>query len=70
MNWHPDRARTYTARDATLDPAWERGFAGLASHGLSFDLQCYLGQMPHIAEILARHSDVPVIINHLGMPVP
>lgn len=69
VNWHADPARTYTARDVTLEPAWERGFAQLAKHGLSFDLQCYPGQMPHIAQILARHPEVPVIINHLGMPV-
>ena len=69
VNWHPDPRRTYSAADVTLDPAWEQGFAALARHPLSFDLQCYPGQMAHIAEIAARHPRVPVIINHMGMPV-
>jgi len=69
VNWHPDPQRSYTARDLTRDPAWERGFARLAAHGLSFDLQCYPGQMAVVAAILARHPEVPVMINHLGMPV-
>ena len=69
VNWHADPAKTYSACDITLEPAWERGFARLAKHGLSFDLQCYPGQMSHIAQILARHPDVRVIVNHLGMPV-
>lgn len=69
VNWHTDTRLTYSAADATRDPAWERGFALLAKYGLSFDLQCYPAQMPHIAAIAARHPDVPVIVNHAGMPV-
>jgi predicted TIM-barrel fold metal-dependent hydrolase len=41
----------------------------LAKYGLSFDLQCYPAQMVGLAPLIARHPDVPVIINHLGMPV-
>lgn len=69
VNWHRDAARTYTPRDVTQDESWARGFALLAEHGLSFDLQCYPGQMPGLAKLLARHPQVPVIVNHLGMPV-
>jgi len=69
VNWHPDPARTYSAADVTCTPEWARGFAALARHGLSFDLQCYPGQMPALAALFARHSDVAVMVNHLGMPV-
>jgi len=69
VNWHPDPQRAYTARDITRDPAWERGFAMLAKHDLSFDLQCYPDQMPAFAELIGRHDDVSVMINHMGMPV-
>ena len=69
VNWHADAQRTYTSRDLTADPAWQAGFALLAKHELSFDLQCYPGQMPALASLFARHPDVPVVINHLGMPV-
>ena len=70
VNWHADPQRTYRARDVTRDNAWTHGFGQLASHGLSFDLQCYPGQMLTLAALFARHPDVPVIVNHMGMPVP
>jgi predicted TIM-barrel fold metal-dependent hydrolase len=69
VNWHPDPVRSYTPADVTRDEAWQAGFAALATHGLSFDLQCYPGQMPALVPLLERHGDVPVIVNHLGMPV-
>ena len=69
VNWHPDPQRSYTPRDVTRDDAWQRGFALLAKHGLSFDLQCYPGQMPALAWLFARHPDIPVIVNHAGMAV-
>ncbi len=69
VNWHADAQRTYTPRDLTRDDAWQAGFARLAAHRLSFDLQCYPGQMPGLVPLFARHPDVPVIVNHLGMPV-
>jgi len=69
VNWHPDPRRSYTERDVTRDAAWQKGFAKLADHGLSFDLQCYPGQMTALAELFARHPDIPVIVNHAGMAV-
>ena len=66
--WHPDRLKTYNARDPLLDPAWEAGLARLARHGLSFDLQLYPVQMQTAAAIARRHPDVPLIINHAGLP--
>ena len=69
VNWHPDKQRTYTSRDLTRDDAWARGFARLADHSLSFDLQCYPSQMTHLAVVAKRHPQVPIMINHLGMPV-
>jgi len=70
VNWHPDPTRTYTPNDLTLDDEWWRGFGRLATFGLSFDLQCYAHQMSGLAPLIARHPDIPVIINHLGMPIP
>ena len=69
VNLHADPQRSYTARDVTQDAGWQRGFAALARHGLSFDLQCYPGQMPAMAGLAARHPAVPVILNHAGMAV-
>jgi predicted TIM-barrel fold metal-dependent hydrolase len=69
VNWHAVPSRTYTARDVTQDPDWQRGFGMLSRHGLSFDLQCYPAQMAPLVPLFARHADVPVILNHAGMPV-
>jgi predicted TIM-barrel fold metal-dependent hydrolase len=69
VNWHADPNRTYTPRDITGDAAWARGFALLAKYGLSFDLQAYPTQFAGLARLIARHPDVPVIINHAGMGV-
>lgn len=69
VNWHPDPRRTYTPRDLTRQDGWARGFGRLAEYGLSFDLQCYPSQMTHFAVIARRHPQVPVMVNHLGMPV-
>ena len=66
--WHPDRLKTYTPRDLLMDPVWESGLAKLARHGLSFDLQLYPVQMQAAAAIARRHPDVPLIINHGGLP--
>lgn len=69
VNWHPDPRRSYQPHDLTQSPAWQAGFARLARHALSFDLQCYPGQMGTLAALIARHPDMTVVINHLGMPV-
>lgn len=69
VNWHPDRQRSYTGADLTRTDRWAAGFARLAEHGLSFDLQCYPAQMIAVARIAQRHPDVPVMVNHMGMPV-
>ncbi|KQN25677.1 amidohydrolase [Sphingomonas sp. Leaf33] len=70
VNWHADQRRTYTPRDVTRDHAWARGFALLGKYGLSFDLQAYPGQFAHLADIIARHPETQVIVNHTGMAVP
>lgn len=69
INWHPDPARQAYDRDLTRDPAWRRGFGMLADHGLSFDFHGLPPQLAGLAETAALHPDVPVIVNHLGLPI-
>lgn len=66
--WHEDPLKTYTSRDLLPDPKWVEGFAKLVRHQLSFDLQLYPSQMATAAIIAARHPDVPMIVNHAGLP--
>ena len=69
VNWHKDPRRSYTPRDVTADPQWARGFAALGKYRLSFDLQAYPGQFAAVARLVADHPEIPVVINHAGMPV-
>ena len=69
LNWHADPKRTYTPRNLLDDEAFARGYALLAKYNLSFDLQIYPGQMKQAATLAAKHPDVPIILNHMGMPV-
>lgn len=69
LNWHPDPAKTYTPRDLLADATWRAGFAHLARHHLSFDLQIYPGQMPAAARLAAQYPDTLLILDHAGMPV-
>ena len=55
-------------RDARHAPAFAAGFARLAAHGLSFDLQCAPEQLEAAAALFARHPDVPVVVDHFGKP--
>lgn len=68
VNWHKDPAKTYGPTDKLLDAQWRAGFALLAKYGLSFDLQLYPSQMAVAAELADAHPDIPLIINHAGMP--
>lgn len=70
INWHPTDAgrRAYPA-DLTRDEVWRRGFALLGRHGLSYDFHGFPPQLAGLAEVAAAHPDVPVIVNHLGLPI-
>jgi len=68
VNWHKDPAKTYGPTDLLLSDAWRAGYALLAKYGLSFDLQLYPSQMASAAELAAAQPDIPVIVNHAGMP--
>ena len=68
VNWHADPAKTYGPTDKLLDAQWRKGFSLLAKYGLSFDLQLYASQMAVAAELADAHPDIPLIVNHAGMP--
>ncbi len=70
LNWHPDAGKCFTSRsDWMQDSQWLRGFALLARYGLSFDLQIWPHQMPEAAALARRFPDIPLILNHAGMPL-
>lgn len=69
LNWHPDPARTYTPKNLFDDPQLATGYALLAKHNLSFDLQIYPNQMQAAYQLAKNQDDIPLILNHMGMPV-
>ena len=50
------------------DPAWRRGFALLAEHGLSFDLQTPWWHLEEAAELATAFPRTWIILNHTGLP--
>jgi len=71
-NWRVDKIVHVEAgqpRGAQLaETDWRAGFGKLARHGLSFDLQLYPSQMAEAVELADAHPDIPLIINHAGLP--
>eukprot|EP00808_Paulinella_micropora_P031545 g7781.t1 len=55
-------------RDKEARANFEIGFALLAKHGLSFDLQCCPAQLLAAAELFKKYPQVKVVVDHLGKP--
>jgi predicted TIM-barrel fold metal-dependent hydrolase len=66
--WHANAKKTYRPDDPLQNPAWTASLALLARYGLSFDLQLYPSQMASAAIVAARNPNVPMIVNHAGLP--
>ncbi|WP_294279524.1 amidohydrolase family protein [uncultured Sphingomonas sp.] len=70
INWHPtDPSRRAYEADLTRDPNWRAGYALLGRYGLSYDFHGFPPQLAGLAEVAARHPEVPVILNHLALPI-
>jgi predicted TIM-barrel fold metal-dependent hydrolase len=63
----PDRVEK-DAPGSMGDPAWRRGFALLAHHGLSFDLQTPWWHLGEAAALARDFPGTPIILNHTGLP--
>ena len=50
------------------DPAWRRGYALLAGHGLSFDLQTPYWHLDAAAELAADFPETRIVVNHTALP--
>jgi predicted TIM-barrel fold metal-dependent hydrolase len=50
------------------DPRWRAGFARLARHGLSFDLQTPWWHLPEAAALARAFPDTLIVLNHTGLP--
>ena len=50
------------------DPAWRSGYARLAGHGLSFDLQTPWWHLEEAARLNADFPETLIVLNHTGLP--
>jgi predicted TIM-barrel fold metal-dependent hydrolase len=64
----PDAAKR-GARGSMDDPRWRHGFALLAGHGLSFDLQTPWWQLDAAYDLARDFPTIRIIVNHSGLPV-
>ena len=69
LNRHANPGVRFVKRDYLNEEAWQRGFALLAKHGLSFDLQLYWPQMADAARVARANPDTQIVLNHTGMPL-
>ena len=59
---------SFTNENLLLNKCWQKNFALLEKHNLSFDLQLYPEQMNESAEFLSDFPGIPVVIDHAGCP--
>ena len=50
------------------DPEWQRGYALLEAHGLSFDLQAPFWHLPEARALAERFPGIVIILDHTGLP--
>jgi predicted TIM-barrel fold metal-dependent hydrolase len=51
------------------DPQWRRGFALLAGHALSFDMQMYDHQVPGAVALAGDFPTTTIVVEHLAWPI-
>lgn len=58
----------WAGREFLEDPTWQRNYGLLSRHGLGFDAMCFGHQMPALAALAAKYPDVPLHLEHAGLP--
>lgn len=64
---HPNEVVPF-APGSMSDPAWQRGYALLEAHGLSFDLQAPFWHLPEARALAERFPGITIILDHTGLP--
>lgn len=50
------------------DPQWRAGYRLLAGHGLHYELQTRYWHLPEGAALARDFPDIPIVLNHAGVP--
>ena len=70
--WHPGFRHGVLARPPQGlygDPSFRAGYARLAAHRLAFDAFVYHTQIPEVVEVARAFPDVPLVLDHIGVPL-
>ena len=62
------RHKPAKAIGSMADPAWRRGYARLAEHEMSFDLQTPWQRLPEAAALNREVPETLIVLNHSGLP--
>ena len=68
LNRHANPVLNRAPRDFLAEDAWRKGFSQLARYGLRFDAQIYHHQADSLYELAVANPDVPMVLDHAGMP--
>ena len=68
INHEPSWPRNKKRGNFLENPQWLDGFSLLASHNLAFDLQLNPHQFDNAVDLITKHPDIPIIVDHLGSP--
>ena len=69
LNYADDPGLRFAERDGLMsDDKWRQGYRLLSEFGLSFDLQIWPWQLEEAAKLGREIPEVPIILNHTGMP--
>lgn len=68
LHWHETRQYSFAPRpDLCEDDLVQANVAGLAEHGLSFDLQVFPSQMAGAVQLAKACPNVTFVLQHVGM---
>ncbi|MEC7907162.1 MAG: amidohydrolase family protein [Verrucomicrobiota bacterium] len=68
INRHPNEIWHMSDRDFMQDKTWLVNYGLLDAHNLSFDLQIFCYQVPDAIRLAKCYPNIPIILNHAGMP--
>jgi predicted TIM-barrel fold metal-dependent hydrolase len=70
LNWSENPNYTASDRpDDLINKLWVKNFSLLQKYNLSFDMQICPEQMLDAAKLARLHPDIPIVLEHAGMPI-
>ena len=68
LNQHKNSNLNFSSVDYLKTSDWVANFGLLKKYNLSFDLQIFYHQMLEAVRLAQQNPDIPIILNHIGMP--